>query len=663
MGAPGKVIREVSPDRGTLTYWYDEAGNLTKLVDGDGQETNYAYDNANRLTSAAFVGASAETITYSYDSTASGNKGVGRLTGVTEESGSSAFAYDAQGRVTQDAKTIQGRSYTVGYAYDRNGRITGLALPSGRSVTFTRATDGQVTDISTKATPASASQTLASGVSYLPFGPLASLTYGNGLGLTYSYDQNYWLSRAEVKSMTATRLDLTFNRNENGQLTGVVDNASSGRGATFTYTDAGRLASGSGPWGADTYSYDAAGNRLDRARDIGGTITHVTAVPSSTSNRIDTVTDGSTTTRTLTYRTGGDLSQAVFAGGPTYVYQYNARKRLSVVKNNGTDAAWYGYDYAGRRVWRSVFGTTTVQTHYIFDEDGRLVAEHDGATGAVVREYVWLDDEPVAMIDSSSGTAQTYFIHSGQIGEPLVMTDASQAKVWDAYVEPYGQAQVFGTPSAGLDLRLPGQWLEAETGGLHQNWMRNYDPSLGRYVEADPLGIEAGKNSYAYVDADPLSETDQLGLWEQARSVPAGTIIAPYGEAVVPLNQMSPSSREILQYRYFVREHPGEPWWIGISFPPVGYRVAKTKNASGAMNGFIWYPTNCPKPIGGREPRSGMRVGMRNPYTQLPYFRVFNSGGQPISPVTGRTVSTQSHEAHYPLGGVAPPSIFTWSPW
>jgi len=491
----GQVIREVSPDRGTLTYWYDEAGNLTKLVDGGGQETNYAYDNAGRLTSASFVGASAETITYTYDSIASGNKGVGRLTGVTEESGSSGFTYDAQGRVIQDAKTIQGRSYTVGYAYDRNSRVIGIILPSGRTVTFTRATDGLVTDISTKATPSSSSETLASSVSYKPFGPLAGLTYGNGLALTNSYDQNYWLSRAEVKATGATRLDLTLNRNENGQLTGVVDNASSGRGATYTYTDAGRLASASGPWGADSYTYDAAGNRLDQARDIGGTITHITATLSPTSNRIDSVTDDSSTTAV------------------TYGYQYNARKRLSVLKKNGTDAAWYGYDYAGRRVWRSVFGTTTVQTHYIFDEDGRLLAEHDGATGAVVREYVWLDDEPLAMIDSSSGTAQTYFIHSGQIGEPLVMTDASKAKVWDAYVEPYGQAQVFGTPSAGLDLRLPGQWLQAETGGLHQNWHRDYDPSLGRYIEADPLGIEAGQNVYAYVDGRPAEYIDRTGLF------------------------------------------------------------------------------------------------------------------------------------------------------
>jgi len=508
----GRTIQETSPDRGTISYWYDLADHLTKVVDGDGQETDYAYDNAGRLLSATFPGAAAETITYGYDDTTSGNKGVGRLTSVTEESGSSAFTYDAQGRLTQDIKTLQGHSYTVGYGYDANGQVTQITLPSGRAVSFTRATDGLVTAIST--TPAGGSaQTLASGVTYEPYGPLAGLTYGNGLVLSRSYDQNYWLSRIQVTNGTTASLDLSYGRDADGNLTTTTDNASSGRGATFGYTDAGRLNAATGPWGADAYAYDAAGNRTDKARTIGGVTSHETPVLASASNQVQRVNDGAgAALRTLTYRTGGDISQAAYTGGPTYTYQYDARKRLAVVKNNGTDAGWYGYDFEGHRVWRSVFGSTTVQTHYIFDHQGHLLAEHDGSTGSVVREYVWLDDMPVAMIDSSPGTPQLYYIHAGQIDEPQVMTDSTGSTVWNAYVEPFGQAQVFGTPSAGLDLRLPGQWSQAETGGLHQNWFRDYDPSLGRYIEADPLGIDAGQNVYAYVDGRPELKADASGL-------------------------------------------------------------------------------------------------------------------------------------------------------
>ena len=80
-----------------------------------------------------------------------------------------------------------------------------------------------------------------------------------------------------------------------------------------------------------------------------------------------------------------------------------------------------------------------MQTHYVFDEAGHLIAEHDGSTGAVLREYVWLDDTPVAMIDSTGTSPVTDFIHTGQIEEPLVMTDAAQNKVWDACRRPDGE--------------------------------------------------------------------------------------------------------------------------------------------------------------------------------------------------------------------------------
>jgi RHS repeat-associated protein len=505
----GQVIQEVSPERGTLKYWYDAAGRLTKLVDGDNEETNYTYDAAGRRLTATFPGASHETITYSYDATAGGNKGVGRLTGVTEESGSTAFVYDAQGRLTNETKTIQGRSYAVGYAYDANGEVTQITLPSGRTVTYMRGADGLASAVATSA--GGVSTTLASGITYRPFGPLSLLTYGNGLHLTRSYDNNYWLSQIEVKSGGTTRLDLSFNRNANGQLEGVVDNASSGRGASFGYYDTGRLQYGVGPWGDESYVYDQAGNRTEKRRDVGGTVTYEFAIPSGSSNRVVEVQgSGGTLLRTLNYRNGGDLWLDDAVSGDDYEYAYNARKRLVAIKKNGTDAAWYGYDYAGRRVWRSVFATTTAQSHYVFDTDGRLLAEHDGSTGALLREYVWLDDMLLASVDATAPTPQIYYVHTGQIDEPLVVTDASMAKVWDAFVEPYGKAQVFGTPTAGLDLRLPGQWFEAEA-GLHQNWHRSYDPRLGRYIQADPLGVEAGQNLYVYALGDPLRFVDRDG--------------------------------------------------------------------------------------------------------------------------------------------------------
>jgi len=61
------------------------------------------------------------------------------------------------------------------------------------------------------------------------------------------------------------------------------------------------------------------------------------------------------------------------------------------------------------------------------------------------------------------------------------------------------------------NLRFPGQYYDAET-GLNQNYFRDYDPIVGRYVESDPIGLRGGVNTYAYVRNNRLSLSDRYGL-------------------------------------------------------------------------------------------------------------------------------------------------------
>ena len=101
-----------------------------------------------------------------------------------------------------------------------------------------------------------------------------------------------------------------------------------------------------------------------------------------------------------------------------------------------------------------------------------------------------------------------YFVRTGHIGRPAFATDGTGAKVWEVSYLPFGQVQVStGTPIA---LRFPGQWFQAES-GLYQNWMRDYDPTTGRYLQADPLGLVDGPSVYGYALQNPGRYVDPRG--------------------------------------------------------------------------------------------------------------------------------------------------------
>jgi hypothetical protein len=95
--------------------------------------------------------------------------------------------------------------YTTGYQYDLNGKVTQITYPSGDVVNITRTTDGLATAMSF--TPhGGTARTVISSVAYEPFGPLASLTYGNGLNLTRGYDQDYRLTGITLAPATGSAL-------------------------------------------------------------------------------------------------------------------------------------------------------------------------------------------------------------------------------------------------------------------------------------------------------------------------------------------------------------------------------------------------------------------------------------------------------------------------
>lgn len=106
--------------------------------------------------------------------------------------------------------------------------------------------------------------------------------------------------------------------------------------------------------------------------------------------------------------------------------------------------------------------------------------------------------------------AATYYFYNDHLGTPQALSDVSQNIVWRGEYEPFGEVTET-VNSVEQNLRFPGQYYDQES-GVHYNYFRDYDPSLGRYVQSDPIGLRGGLNTYAYVGGNPLMNIDPFGL-------------------------------------------------------------------------------------------------------------------------------------------------------
>jgi len=124
-----------------------------------------------------------------------------------------------------------------------------------------------------------------------------------------------------------------------------------------------------------------------------------------------------------------------------------------------------------------------------------------------------------AAVPITVGAGQAlYFIHVDHLSTPRLIADAAQKTVWMwDQREPFGnnptkEALDGDLLSLSFSQRLPGQNYDPET-NLHHNYYRDYDPTLGRYGESDPIGLRGGLNTYAYAESKPTSTADPKGLY------------------------------------------------------------------------------------------------------------------------------------------------------
>lgn len=460
----GNTLREASPDKGTTTRGFDDAGNVVWRVDGRGVRSTYGYDALNRLTSVGYDGSPDENVTYGYDTCAGG---VGALCSVTDGTGQRSFGFDGLGRPANQTWSTGGRTFSTSFTWTSGGRLASMTYPSGRVMTYARDALGRITAIT------NGTQTLLSGRSYRG-DMVAGQTMGNGVAETRAYDTD-----GRLRNWTIGSTALSFQLDANGN---VVGSTVGGNAASYSYDAEDRMTSGPG----GSFSYDLNGNRIS---DGVGSYQYAAG-----SDRMVASPMGS-----IQFDTGGFIT-STWSG---WTFTYGAAGRLKQAAN-GTTAATYSFRSDGLRASKTAGGATT---YFHYDVLDHLIAESDAA-GNIVKEYVWDDDSPVAQIASG----QTLFMHTDELGTPQLATDSAQAPVWQWFERPFGTGPPYG--AATVNLRMPGQYFDAET-GLHHNRFRTYDPNSGRYLEADPIGLTGGLNPYAYVGNNPLvaSDPDGLILW------------------------------------------------------------------------------------------------------------------------------------------------------
>lgn len=470
---------------------YSANGAVAVVTDGDDHATAYARDGFDRPWRSCYAVASvAECAAAPSDYRELRFADSGDLSGVRLRDGRElSFGYDGLGRrATVTFVSPTGASdATTRYGYDLLDRVVSVSDAAGERVGYAYDALGRVVG------ETGASGTLRSD--YDAGDRRERLTWGDGFFVRYGYDAT-------------------------GALTTVTEDSGHSL-ASYDYDDLGRRTRRLLGNGANT-TYDYGGTPWLRTLGVAGV-----SIGFDT-NAVGQIAGRTLSDRTLAYRAPADVTRGYgvnalneYTRSGAVVPSYDARGNLTSAHGAyGGDR--YAYDLRDRLVAAGPDGAAA-DRRFGYDPLGRLdrvepaglAWEWDGAQlvterrgGAVVARYVpgAGADEPLVWYDGADRTGRRW-LEADERGSVVRVSDDANATV---ALNRYDDWGVPKRRNLGRFQYTGQMWLPELR--FYYDKARLYSPTLGRFLQPDPIGYEDGRNWYAYVGGDPVNVTDPSGL-------------------------------------------------------------------------------------------------------------------------------------------------------